>query len=402
MATEVGYLVSPINRQTGCTQFSSSVVGGPTTTVLPVCSLFLCNDNCTTGNITYDIPTIADFYGKRVVILKTVATAGFKIRITAPVNFITTGSTTLNLPDAASVTELIFPITAGGVIGTDLYDGVVPTDTNIYNTNGSLTSNRTLTLNSFSLTTSGTGNVNFTGTGNVNITPAGNANITPTSAGVLNLGISTNTSTINIGTGTTQPVKLMGDVQLTSATSVSSPDELVTYTTATRSVGHVLLSSFFMNKIFSVGMSTPDTSVAEACSAGLTRQFPNALSGAPVLSTTSPSGHVGYDFSSGALNLTTGSYLASPTGYYEVVFKINYKCTTEAPNLSLIFRNTTTSSNVSVTNYNGVGAINQYSTFYLTDRVSLSLLNSYVFQIVCNNTTGNFQVSNAFISINKI
>lgn len=396
MTTEVGYLVSPINRQTGCTQFSSSVVGGPTTTVLPVCSLFLCNDNCTTGNITYDIPTIADFYGKRVVILKTVATAGFKIRITAPINFITTGSTTLNLPDAASVTELIFPITAGGVIGTDLYDGVVPTSTNIYNTSGTLTAGRVVTLGGF--------NLNISGTGGVSIIPTGTVNITPT--GALNLGYTIATTGIAIGGSGSMPITMNGDVRLVSAPSVSTPDELVTYNTATKSLGHVLVSAYFMNQIFSMGMSTPSTSVAEACSAGLTRQFPNALSGAPVLSTTSPSGHVGYDLSGGLLNTTTGRYLVNPYpsagGYYEVVFKIDYKCTTEAPNLSLVLRDTTISSDINTTNYNGIGAINQYSTFYLTDRVYIAALHSVAFLIVCNNTTGNFQVSNAFISINKI
>lgn len=120
------FLCSPINRQVGCKQYSSSVVGGPASTTLPVCSVFVCDDNCSTGNLTYNITDLADFYGKRLVILKSVDTTatGFNIRIVSPSsNFITTGSTTLNLPDLPSTTELIFPIGAGSEIGVTSYDG---------------------------------------------------------------------------------------------------------------------------------------------------------------------------------------------------------------------------------------------------------------------------------------
>ena len=382
--TEVGYLVSPINRQTGCTQFSSSVVGGPTTTVLPVCTLFLCDDNCTTGDITYQITSVADFYGKRVVIIKSRATAGFKIKITAPINFVTTGSTTLNLPDAAYVTELIFPITAGGVIGTYLYDGVVPVSTNIYNSNGTLTGNRSVSLGGFNLSVSGTGN------------------ITLNSTGTLNLGITGATTAINIGSGTTQPVNFQGNVRMTSLASVASPTELVTWDSGTRSIGYVTLSSLFANRIFSMGKNAPLVSTPEACSAGLTKQFPNGLNGGGILDISAPSGHSGYNFAGLDLNTTLGTYTPSQTNYYDVLFRIDYICSTESPNLSLIFRNTSDAVDVSTVNFNNVGAINQYSSFTLTDRLLLNAAKIYTFLIVCNNTTGFFTVANAFCSINKI
>lgn len=120
------FICSPINRQIGCKQYTSDVVGGPVTTTLPVCSILVSNDDCTLGNITYNIANLADFYGKRMVIIKTVDTTatGFKIRLISPSsNFISTGSTTLNLPDLPSTTELVFPIGAGSEIGISSYDG---------------------------------------------------------------------------------------------------------------------------------------------------------------------------------------------------------------------------------------------------------------------------------------
>jgi len=120
------FLISPVNRQTGCKQFTSSVVGGPATTVLSPCSVFVCNDICSTGNLTYSITPIADYYGKRLVILKTQNTTGtgFVVRVQLPGlnTFNTTATDTLNLPDLPSTVELVFPI-GSNVISDTTYNG---------------------------------------------------------------------------------------------------------------------------------------------------------------------------------------------------------------------------------------------------------------------------------------
>lgn len=141
------FICSPINRQIGCKQFVSNVVGGPASTILPVCSVFVCNDDCTTGDLDYTIGTLDDFYGKRVVIIKTVDTTatGNKIRVISPSsNFVSTGSTTLNLPDLPSTTELVFPIGAGSEIGVSSYDAASGSTINIYTADGTLTADRTV------------------------------------------------------------------------------------------------------------------------------------------------------------------------------------------------------------------------------------------------------------------
>lgn len=141
------FLCSPINRQVGCKQYTSTVVGGPATTILPICSVFVCNDDCTTGDLTYEIDDLADFYGKRLVIIKTEDTTatGFKVKVISPSSqFVTTGSTTLDLPDLPSSTELIFPIGAGLEIGVTSYDAASGATINLYTADGTLTADRTV------------------------------------------------------------------------------------------------------------------------------------------------------------------------------------------------------------------------------------------------------------------
>lgn len=457
------FLTSPINRQTGCKQYISNVTGGPASTILPVCSVFVCNDDCTTGNLTYSINPLEDYYGKRTVIIKSVDTTatGFKIRLTLPLGetFVSTGTDTYDLPDTPSTTEIDFPIGAGVPIGVFSYDStsgsavniytsdgqinivgpgtrtvdlngnrllfsdtgvggaldvnvdamqiIVPDisiqgsliewnapsqdntinqilvhhpvsneihwrdaatiGSNIYNADGSLTSNRTLTLNNRNLTTTGTGNVSVTNTGIVSVTP---------------------TSSTTIGT-LNQTTTLPGIVVMPNLPSFFGG--FLTYNTGTKQVGY-LASGSVDDSIFSVGLGSFSTTKTG------TNDFP-ALSGSS-FATNQPINHSGWNNAAnfGTLDLATGDFTPSSTINCDVLATVVVRNTTEVPKLDLELN--WLGVVVSKAQFNS-GVINQYNTYSLVDRCRLSAGRPYNFRVNLRNTGGTqYDFDTCVFSIN--
>lgn len=463
------FLTSPINRQTGCKQYISNVTGGPASTILPICSVFVCNDDCTTGNLTYSINPLEDYYGKRTVIIKSVDTTatGFKIRLTLPVGetFVSTGTDTYDLPDTPSTTEIDFPIGVGVPIGVFSYDStsgsavniytsdgqinivgpgtrtvdlngnrllfsdtgvggaldvnvdamqiIVPDisiqgsliewnapsqdntinqilvhhpvsneihwrdaatiGSNIYNADGSLTSNRTLTLNNRNLTTTGTGDVSITNTGTLSLTPTG----TTTVGTVLQI---TNMN------GTVINMPNIGSLAKT-------PTGLLTWNFGTNRVQYV--NEATRNKVFSVGVDLFSTT-----STG--NQALPQLSG-QLYSYTKPANHQGWDNSAyyGALDLTTGYYTPTATGYYDLLAKMTVRNTTEV--LNMIVQLVTSGGTVISEYYLNGGTANQYQTLYLCDKLSLTGGTQYRIRVVLGNTAGtNYDFDSMVFALNLL
>lgn len=250
---------------------------------------------------------------------------------------------------------------------------IASTDTNIYNTNGSLTSARTVNLNTFSLQFSGTGNYSVINTGTMSL---GTAN-----TGAIGIGRVGNSTTI-----------FSPSVLLFSIPSAFTGNVL-TYDTAGKSVGYTPI--VLDNSVFSVGLQTFSINIVFP-----SYEFPSDL--AISYSTSQPTNHLGYNNSSGALNLTTGEYTASRTDQYEFTIMTSVRNDTEVPNLTFQIINLASGNIVSECKCSS-GQINVYNTFVLSDRLLLTSGQTYFVRMIPNNTAGtNYDFERFVWSVNLV
>lgn len=368
------FLTSPVNRQTGCKQFTSSVVGGPATTVLSPCSLFVCNDICSTGDLTYSIAPIQDYYGKRLVILKTQNTtgSGHTIRIQLPGlnTFNTTGTNTLTLPDLPSTTELVFPIN-GNIVSDTTQDSSPPVvDTNIYNTDGSLTGYRTIDLNNYPMLFQGHTQelVSFDQVQEFDV--VADQNVTINSPQIL---LTQSLPANNALTELVVQDQGTGQLKRRSVASLPTPNDA----------------------IFSVGMSVTNFS-APYSTLVVPTNFGQSLA------TTKPSAHIGYDNSAGALNLATGVYSTTAQIDADILARVNYRCNTEVPNFSIEFVWVFTGIAICTANFNyGTIGFASNTTYSMVEKCRLPANSQFFFRIIPLNGAGtSIQIDNALFSIN--
>lgn len=364
------FVCSAVNRQVGCKQYTSAVVGGPVTTTLPVCSVLVCGDNCTTGNIDYEIDTLSDFYGKRMVIIKTVDTtaSAFSIRIISPSSdFVSTGTTTLTLPDLPSTTELVFPIGPGPEIGVSIYDGSSGApSTNIYNSDGALTANRIVDLNFRNLTVQGTGNINL-----------GTANTTTVTIG-------RNASQCNLNNSTIVATNL-GQINLATPNNSLSPYNVLLMNTATKVVNSVPVN-YFTRSLFCVPPATATGTIAASSTTSLT-----PWSG--TYGTT-------YRVDAGTVDLATGIITVPTSTPYLVMMRADLKNSASVGRYRLEL-------------YDGFGAVvsseqhspvvDDYNTCMLSATIILNPSPiTYTFRIVNLDTAGTTSYRNVLMSISRI
>lgn len=252
---------------------------------------------------------------------------------------------------------------------------VAGTDTNIYNTSGSLTANRTMTMNG--------NNLNFSGSGGFNVRING----------TINIGDS---STTNVTIGRTGfPTFLQSDQLTITNLPVYNANTFVTFNTVSKLVGYTTYTPAD-NAIFSVGMDA----FTQAGPFSPSYQFPTGF--ALAFSTAFPTNHPGYNNAGLTLDLTTGVYSPSQTNEYEILVKITLKNDTEIPNFRLTLYNATTATTVSSCICNG-GEINKYNTWSLVDRLTLNAVNNYAFYITLNNGAATtYTVSESVFSINVV
>lgn len=473
------FLCSPINRQIGCKQYTSNVVGGPATTILPVCSVFICNDDCTTGNLTYQITPLDAYYGKRIVIIKTVDTtgSGFKVRLSsASANFVSSGSATLDLPDLPSTTELVFPIGPGSEIGVSSYDAasgstiniytadgtltgirtvdmngqvlifqgngndffqldniqeldvqattnisidcpqilVVPQfpldnastelmvqevgtgqikrravssipDTNIYNTSGSLTSGRSVTLNSFPLTFTGTGTFTIQNTGQLSLQNTGLLNVGAANSTSVNVGFNGNTTNLQSNQ------LLLNNIPQSVSTTFTGQD-LVIMNSSTKVVNRIP-SNLYTRSMFSLGRN-PNSGTLTL----------SATSNMDNLITTNPTNHPGYNLDPANVNLGTGVFsipLPAPS-YCNILFKIELKNSAGPGRYTLQLYDQVNAVVISSATFTSP-TTDGFDTHTLEDSVLIGNLGvSYVFRVVNLDAAGTTSYQNAVMSVTRI
>lgn len=172
-----GVINSNPNLQGCSSYFSSAVTGGPATTSFPEVSLLITADNPTTGHITYQITDLNRVLGKKVFIIKTLATGpAFKIRISVPAGstFSSSGTNILELDDAATGTILVFGITSPMVVGVVSGISGGGGSVNIYNADGVITDAlRTVDLdgNKLFFDLAGTGQIHASNTASAPFNP---------------------------------------------------------------------------------------------------------------------------------------------------------------------------------------------------------------------------------------
>jgi len=250
---------------------------------------------------------------------------------------------------------------------------VASTDTNIYNTNGSLTSARTVNLNTFAL--------QFSGTGNYSVINTGTMSLGTTNTGAIGIGRVGNSTTI-----------FSPSVLLFSIPSAFTGNVL-TYDTAGKSVGYTPI--VLDNSVFSVGLQAFSINIVFP-----SYEFPSTM--AISYSTSQPTNHLGYNNSSGALNLTTGEYTASRTDQYEFTIMTSVRNDTEVPNLTFRIINLASGNTVSECKCSS-GQINVYNTFVLSDRLLLTSGQTYFVRMIPNNTAGtNYDFERFVWSVNLI
>lgn len=359
------FICSPINRQIGCKQYTSDVVGGPVTTTLPVCSILVSNDDCTLGNITYNIANLADFYGKRMVIIKTVDTTatGFKIRLISPSsNFISTGSTTLNLPDLPSTTELVFPIGAGSEIGVSSYDVASGSTINIYTADGTIGGVRTVNLNGQIITFQGTGNDFFQ------------------VQGVQEIDID---ARLNISIQTPQLI-IVPQFPLDNTV-----DDIVVQDPGTGQIKRRSAATIGgSNAIFSVGQN-PVTAAYPAV---------NTTNDIVGLDVSSPLNHTGYN--SGAINLVSGVFSPPTLDKYQVILKIGLKNSAVQGRWILQLYCITDLQNVSQSEQWNANSPNTFQDFYLHDCLILDPAKTYKFRVRDLTALGISSYANTTVMLN--
>lgn len=250
-------------------------------------------------------------------------------------------------------------------------------DTNIYNSNGSITgaSNRVVDLAGHNITWQGIGQMLIRTVNGCNIQDAvGNSSVL--------IGRSGNTTTIN-----------SGNVEFGNI-SVLNLNTVLTYNTGTKRIGYTTAN--ISNSIFSVG--TPAFNQAGPFAASY--QLPTAF--AVAYSTSNPTNHPGFNNAGVTLDLGTGVYTPSQTNNYEVLLRVTCRNDTEVCNFNIQLYNTTDALVLSSVTCNS-GVINQYSTFTFNDRLTLSAAKLYVIRLILNNgaaTTYNF--SETIFSVNLI
>lgn len=247
---------------------------------------------------------------------------------------------------------------------------------NLYNANGSLTSNRTFDFNGFNLLMLGTGNFSM---GNV-----GTATISPTST--LIVGTSGQTNNVN------------GSLFFNNIpTATLNGNGYVTINPGTKQVGYVNGGNV-IDEVFSVGSTS-----GSYTNTGINIIPSNFL--AMSLTTALPPDHFGYDNTAAngdTLNLVTGRYTPVVSRKVEVIAKVILRNTTEIPNIVLELFNFTATKILCYAKHQ-FGAINVYNTYMLVDRVQLLAANDYFFRINLLNTAGsNYDIENIVLSINII
>lgn len=242
------------------------------------------------------------------------------------------------------------------------------TSNNIYNTNGSLTANRTLTLNGFFL--------NITGNGNIQLTPT---------AGTTTLGLSG---------WTTELRGIINMPHLSNATNTN----IMMYNTASKNCSYEAISTVFPSSaIFSVTTSSNTFSIAGPYSAKYDFPVDVALSYVSTLGNFTGYNNAGLD-----LNLGTGVYSPSQTNNYNISCKLTLKNDTEIPNIELQVYDGTLPAVVLNSKYNN-GVINSFNTYLMNSNIVLTALHNYTFRLIINNGAGSTtDFENCIFSINKV
>lgn len=258
--------------------------------------------------------------------------------------------------------------------GTDLEISAASSSTNIYNTNGTLTSARTLTL--------GSNNLTFTGTGNFTLSNTGTVSIASTNATSLLLGRIAITTTMN-----------SSSILMPNIPNVFTGNVL-TYDSVSKTLGYIAANA--EHAIFSVGLNafaitTPFIPVYD---------IPSGL--ALAYSTSRPTNHNGYNLAGATLNLGTGIYSPSQTNQYETTVMLTVKNDLEIPNITIQIVNVTSGNTISECKCTS-GQINVYNSFVLSDRLQLTAINEYVVRIFLNNDpSSNYDFERFVWSINLV
>lgn len=239
---------------------------------------------------------------------------------------------------------------------------------NIYNANGSLTSARTLTLNS--------NNLNFTGTGN----------FTLDNTGTVNLGTA-NSTAVTVGRNGVQTILPAANIVLSNIPidPRTEPGTILTFDTASKVVRYSFLT--FNKALFSVGLN-PFTIAGPFAAL---YNVPSTMG--RTLSTLEPTNHAGYSTVGATLNLGTGVYSPSQTNIYEITIMLSVKNDLEVPDFRIEVRNVVGAFAISECKCTG-GQINKYNTYVLSDRLQLSAAQLYVVRLYLNNgaaTTYDFE-----------
>lgn len=338
--------------------FNLNILGTGATTIVPSLSLNL--DSSANGVLV----------GANTANLVTISRTG----ITTTVN----GSLTVN--QSVTLNGIATDNTATSILSLNGSAGVrvraLSTIPNVYNSNGILTSNRTIDQGGFNLTVLGNGNYLQSNTGTAAITP---------------------TSTLTAGT-LGQIYNANGFLYFNNIpVSSLNGNGYVTINTVTKQVGYVSGGNV-IDDIFSVGSNggsytTTGVSTIPSSFLGMT------------LSTILPNNHFGYDNTASngdTLNLVTGRYTPVVSRRVEILAKVVLRNTTEIPNIVLEFYNATLANVVCYASHQ-FGAINVYNTYTLVDRIQVNAASDYFFRINLLNTAGStYEIESVVLSVNII
>ena len=253
------------------------------------------------------------------------------------------------------------------------------TSNNIYNTDGTLTAARTLTLGGFNLTITGSGNYNLTNTGQVN------------------LG-TTNATVVNIGRNGIQTVFNSANIAMTNLpTGAPSQLTVVSYDTVNKVINYI--PQILVKDVFSVGLASFSLTGPFASPFNVPSSTPGPLS----YSIAQPTNHPGYDSSAGGLDVSTGVYLTgSVAAKYEITVMLSVKNDTEIPNFNIEVRNVIAGTVLSECKCTS-GQINTYNTFVLSDRMSIANGTRINVRLVLNNGAASTYTFERFVwSVNII
>ncbi len=234
---------------------------------------------------------------------------------------------------------------------------------NIYNTNGTLTSSRTVSLNSNNFTISGTGQVRID---NVGFTRIGNIGNT--------LQLNGNPSMPHLAAG--------------------SYTNAVLFDTATFQLcyGSAPTSGIFSQTVIGIPTITfPYAASYQMPSFGFGYTYGN----------NNANGFLGFNNAGITLDTVTGTYTPSVSGDYQVSCKVTLKNDTQVPNFELRFYDATAGQNRAIGKYN-YGTLNTYNTYYLNNSVNMTAVRNYAFFMYLFNTAGTVTVEEVICEITKI